>query len=247
MSQDDQRRRRADAEALLRRPSWTSEEIDHAVAVHDLLLSPDLPPDPVTVTLRKRLAGELRRRSGSDVDRLRAMLFSLPLLDAPDPFERRLRALHYLGLTSFIGFQSGAFGLLDRSVSLLLDLDRAVRDGGAAARTLLGSAYDVALFQLAAACLVRFDGRRELLLLDETPGEEAPSSWPTWTGRPMPPSGRPVRRHPSARRGDRDARGLPQAALPARRPVPGGPRHDRRRRFPAPRGGRANRGRERTR
>jgi hypothetical protein len=63
MSHDDQRRR-ADAEALLRRPSWTDEETDHAVALHDLLLSPDLPPDPVGVALRKRLAGVLTRRPG---------------------------------------------------------------------------------------------------------------------------------------------------------------------------------------
>src|SRR4029077_324755 len=80
MSRDDQLRRRADAEALLRHPSWTSDEIDHAVAVHDLLESPDLPPDPVLVSLRSRLAVDLRRRSersSSVMDLIRAEIFSL--------------------------------------------------------------------------------------------------------------------------------------------------------------------------
>jgi hypothetical protein len=110
MSRDDQLRRRADAEALLRHPSWTSDEIDHAVALHDLLESPDLPPDPVLVSLRSRLAVDLRRRSersASAMDITRAGIFSLGWLDSPDPFTHRLAVLYYQGHTSFMNFQTG--------------------------------------------------------------------------------------------------------------------------------------------
>jgi hypothetical protein len=68
-------------------------------------------------------------------------------------------------MTSFMAFQTGAAGQLDRAIGALLDLDRAVRDGGDAARAVLGSRYDMALVNLAAASLVRYQSRRELLLL----------------------------------------------------------------------------------
>ena len=175
MSHDDQRRLRADAEALLRRPSWTGEEIDHAVAVHDLLLAPDRGPDQVTADLRKRLAKALKQRSERSprvMDMIRAEIFSLGWLDSPDPFERRLCVLEYQGLISFMGFEGGAAGQLDRAISVLLELDRAVRDGGDAARTALGPRYDSALVNLAAASVVRYQNRRELLLLEQTPDRE---------------------------------------------------------------------------
>lgn len=66
MNQDDQRRRRGDAKALLRRPSWNDEDIDHATALHDLLETPDGEPDPAAAALR----GVYRfrtRRSGCDL------------------------------------------------------------------------------------------------------------------------------------------------------------------------------------
>jgi CHAT domain-containing protein len=175
MSQDDQLRRRADAEALLRHPSWTSDEIDHAVALHDLLESPDLPPDPVLVSLRSRLGADLRRRSersSSVMDLIRAEIFSLGWLDSPDPFRHRLVVLHYQGFTSFMNFQTGATGHLDRAISVLAELDRAVQEGGDAARALLGDRYDSALLSLAAACYVRYHRQRELLLLDQPPDSE---------------------------------------------------------------------------
>lgn len=175
MSLDDQRRRRADAEALLRRPAWTVEETDHAVALHDLLESPDRRPDALLVALRGRLAGNLRQRfeeTGSIFYLIRAEIFSLGWLDSPDPFEHRLVVLYYQGFTSFISFQTGAAGHLDRAISVLLELDRAVEDGGDAARALLDDRYDTALLSLAGACYTRYNRRRELLLLDQTPDEE---------------------------------------------------------------------------
>jgi hypothetical protein len=175
MSRDDQLRRRADAEALLRHPSWTSDEIDHAVALHDLLESPDLPPDPVLVSLRSRLAVDLRRRSersASAMDITRAGIFSLGWLDSPDPFTHRLAVLYYQGHTSFMNFQTGVTGYLDRAISILSELDRTIQEGGDAARALLRSGYDTALFNLACACYVRYHRQRELLLLDQTSDAE---------------------------------------------------------------------------
>jgi CHAT domain-containing protein len=174
VSHDDQRRLRADAEGLLRRPSWNDDEIDHAVALHDLLLTPDPGPDP-TAELRKRLVRALRRRPGRPtdlLDRTRAEHFSSGWLDSPNALERRLCVLQYQGFTSFLGFQTGALGLLDRAVNVLLELDRAVLEGGTAARALMGSRYESALINLAAACYIRYDGRRELLLLDQTTAAE---------------------------------------------------------------------------
>jgi len=166
MSQDDQRRRRADAEALLRLPRWDDEQIDHAVALHDLLLeSPDGETDPVAAALRKRLAPALAQRSRDVADQARAGYFAVGWLDAPDSFARHLSALHYLGFTSYLGLQAGVPGLLDRAIGFLLALDRAVTEGGTAARNLLGERYDTALINLAAACYLRYDGRRELLVL----------------------------------------------------------------------------------
>jgi len=174
MSQDDQHRRRADAQALLRLPRWTDEQIDQAVVLHDLLLeeSLDREPDPVAVALRERLAVALRQRSRDIFDLTRAEYFAVGWLDSPDPFERRLIVLQYLGLTSYLGLQAGVAGILDRSIGFLLELDRAVQEGGPAARALLGSRYDTALINLAAACYLRYDGRRELLVLEPPPAVE---------------------------------------------------------------------------
>src|SRR5580704_3950379 len=105
MSQDDQRRRRDDAEALLRLPSWNDDEIDHAVALHDLLEMPGRPLDPVAARLRQRLARALKQRfdrSARVMDLIRAQIFSLGWLDASDAFERRMGVLEYQGLTSFM-------------------------------------------------------------------------------------------------------------------------------------------------
>src|ERR1035438_1461246 len=88
VSHDDQRRLSADAEALLHRPRWNDEEIDHAVALHDLLITPDRGPDQVTARLRKRLATNLRQRferANRIMDLVRAEIFSLGWLDSPDP------------------------------------------------------------------------------------------------------------------------------------------------------------------
>ena len=106
------------------------------------------------------------------MDLTRAEIFSSGWLDSQNGFERRLCALIYLGLTSFMDFEAGAFGQLDRAISVLLELDRAAREGGPQARALLGSRYDTALISLATACYTRYDNRRELLLLDQTPDEE---------------------------------------------------------------------------
>lgn len=175
MSQDDQRRRRADAKVLLRRPTWTDEETDHAVALHDSLEMPDDRPEPVVAELRKRLAPVLTRRyktSGSIVDLTRAQIFESGWLDSANALERRLCVLQYLGLTSYMGYQAGALGLLDRAIGFLLALDHAVQEGGTTARTLLGSRYDTSLVNLAAACYVRYDSRRELLVLKPPPDME---------------------------------------------------------------------------
>ena len=175
MSQDDQRRRRADAEALLGSPAWTDEEIDHAVALHDLLETPGDRPDPVGTALRQRLVEVLRRRgerTGDILDLTRAQVFSSGWLDSADTFEHRLGVLHYLGFTSFLGYQAGALGILDQAIGYLLELDCAVQEGGPAARALLGSRYDTAMLNLAAACYVRYDGRRELLVLEPPPDVE---------------------------------------------------------------------------
>jgi hypothetical protein len=175
MSQDDQRRRRDDAEALLRLPSWNDDEIDHAVALHDLLEMPGRPLDPVAARLRQRLARALKQRfdrSARVMDLIRAQIFSLGWLDASDAFERRMGVLEYQGLTSFMGYEAGAAGHLDRAISALLELDRAVQQGGDAARTRLGSRYDSALLNLAVASLTRYQNRQELLLLDQTPDPE---------------------------------------------------------------------------
>lgn len=175
MSRDDQRRRRDEARALLRRPTWSADEIDHAVALHDLLETPQDEPDPAAAALRKRLAPALDHRfgsSGHQVDQLRAAMFSAGWLDAPDALERRLCVLLYLGLTSFLGFQTGALGQLDRAIQVLLELDREVRRIGRRARAILGPRYDSALLALGAVCITRYDWRRELLLLDQTPDAE---------------------------------------------------------------------------
>jgi hypothetical protein len=175
VSHDDQRRLSADAEALLHRPRWNDEEIDHAVALHDLLITPDRGPDQVTARLRKRLATDLRQRferANRIMDLVRAEIFSLGWLDSPDSSERRLCVLEYQGLTSFMGFEAGAAGHLDRAIRVLLELDRAVQEGGEAARSVLGSRYDSALLNLAVASLVRYQNRQELLLLDRTPEPE---------------------------------------------------------------------------
>ena len=166
MTQEDQRRRRADAEALLRLPRWNDEEIDHAVALHDLLLeSPDGESDRVAAALRKRLTLALRQRSRDIIDLTRAQYFAAGWLDSPDPFQRRLSDLHYLGLSSYLGLQAGVPGLLDRAIGFLLELDRVVQESGTTARDLLGERYDTAMINLAAACYLRYDGRRELLVL----------------------------------------------------------------------------------
>jgi hypothetical protein len=175
MNQDDQRRRRDDAKALLRRPSWNDEDIDHAAALHDLLETPDGEPDPAAAALRRRLAPELNQRferSGHLIDLVRTQIFSSGWLGSLNAFERRLCVLIYLGFVSFMGFEAGALGQLDRAISLLLELDRAVQEGGPPARALLGSRYDSALINLASACYVRYDSRRDLLHLDQTPDAE---------------------------------------------------------------------------
>ena len=173
MTQEDQRRRRADAEALLRLPRWNDEEIDHAVALHDLLLeSPDGESDRVAAALRKRLTLALRQRSRDIIDLTRAQYFAAGWLDSPDPFQRRLSDLHYLGLSSYLGLQAGVPGLLDRAIGFLLELDRVVQESGTTARDLLGERYDTAMINLAAACYLRYDGRRELLVLQPPPEVE---------------------------------------------------------------------------
>ena len=175
MSRDDQRRRRDEARALLRRPTWSDDEIDYAVALHDLLETPEDSPDPAAAALRKRLAPALNHRFGRSArqaDQLRAAIFSAGWLDASEALERRLCMLLYLGLTSFLGFQTGALGQLDRAIQVLLELDREVRRMGTRGRAILGPRYDSAMLVLAAACVTRYDSRRELLLLDQIPDAE---------------------------------------------------------------------------
>jgi CHAT domain-containing protein len=185
MSEDDRRRRQADAEELLRRPVWTDdEEIDRAIVLHDSLETPEARPDPVVQALRKRLAPALTQRAmqagqagqagqasgaGSLLDMTRAQLLASGWLDSADPLERRLNVLHYLGFTSYVGYQAGALGLLDQAIDFLLQLDEAVQEDEDRARALLGTRYDVALVSLAAACYVRYDTLRELLLLKPPP------------------------------------------------------------------------------
>ena len=175
VSRDDQRRRRDEARALLRTPTWSPDDIDHAVALHDLLETADDGPDPAAAALRKRLAPTLNQRfsqSGRQVDQLRAAILSAGWLDAPDALERRLCVLLYLGLTSFLGFQTGALGQLDRAIQAFLDLDGEVSRIGTRARAILGPRYYSALLGLGAACVTRYESRRELLLLEQTPAGE---------------------------------------------------------------------------
>ena len=175
MSRDDQRRRRDEARALLRRPTWSADEIDQALALHDLLETPDDGSDPAAAALRKRLTPALNQRfssSGRQLDQLRAAIFSAGWLDALDALERHLCVLLYLGLTSFLGFQTGALGQLDRAIQVLLELDREVSRIGTRARASLGPRYNSALLTLGAACVTRYESRRELLLLGQTPDAE---------------------------------------------------------------------------
>jgi CHAT domain len=171
VSHDDRRRRRDEARALLGRPRWGADEVDYAIALHDLLETPEDGPDPVAVELRMRLTPALNRRfdsTGHQVAQLRAAFFTAGWLDVADALERRLCVLFYLGLTSFLGFQTGALGQLDRSIQALSELDREVRRIGNRAREILGPRYGSALFSLATACVTRYESRRELLLLDQT-------------------------------------------------------------------------------
>ena len=157
--------------ALLRQPGWTADDIDHAVALHDLLETPDGAPARVVKMLRQRLTPELTRRASRSEDLIemtRAEWFSSGLLDSPGISQRRLYVLCYLGLVNFIGFQTGTYSQLGRAINVLTELDGAVQDGGNPARVLLGARYESALLNLAAACYVQYSGRRELLLLDQT-------------------------------------------------------------------------------
>jgi CHAT domain-containing protein len=178
MSQDDRSRRQADAGELLRRPNWSDEAIDYAIALHDSLETPEGRPDPVVLALRKRLVPALTQRvgqangAGSLVDMTRVQLLASGWLDSTDPLERRLNVLYYLGFTSFIGYQAGALGLLDQAIDFLLELDEAVQDDEDRARALLGSRYDLAMVSLAAVCYVRYDAQRELLRLNPSPEAE---------------------------------------------------------------------------
>ena len=161
--------------ALLRRPAWNDQQTDHAVALHDLLETPDGPPDPAAAALRRKLAPELKQRferSGQVIDLVRAEIFSAGWLDSPSALDRRLCLLVYLGFISFTGYEAGATAQLDRAISVLGELDNAVRQQGSAARAFLGDRYDSALINLATACYVRYDSRRELLLLDGTTDAE---------------------------------------------------------------------------
>jgi CHAT domain-containing protein len=165
----DQRRYHEEARTLLARRDWSADDVDYAVWLHDLLEAPESNPDAVAKRLRERLTGELGRQlavADSPVSRVRLEFFSSPLLDAPEPFRRRLFLLQYRGVTNFLGYQNGAHGQIDAAIEAYLELDRAVRAEGPRATAVLGDSYQAALTGLALACYLRYENRRELLQLD---------------------------------------------------------------------------------
>ena len=162
----DRRRYHDEAEALLSRGSWAADDVDHAIWLHDQLETPEGTPDPVARKLRARLARELERRLAAGDNpayRVRCEVYSSLLLERPDPFARRLFLLLYRGMTNFLGYESGAHGQLDVAIDAFLQLDRAVTAEWPRASAVLGDSYHAALMGLAAACSVRYSGRRELL------------------------------------------------------------------------------------
>jgi len=162
----DRRRYHDEAEALLSRGSWAADDVDHAIWLHDQLETPEGTPDPVARKLRARLARELERRLAAGDNpayRVRYEVYSSLLLERPDPFARRLFLLLYRGMTNFLGYESGAHGQLDVAIDAFLQLDRAVTAEWPRASAVLGDSYHAALMGLAAACSVRYSGRRELL------------------------------------------------------------------------------------
>lgn len=169
-------RRIAQAESLLQLPDWGDTEADQAVGLHDLLEDPDAGPMPVVVALRRRLVPALRdfyQRRHGPMDLVRAEIFATGVLDQPAGLARRLHTLRYLGLARFADFQSGAMTALDETIDAYSELDRAVRSAGAPAEAILGEGYYGALDGLAAALIVRYRSRRELLLLDVAQAERA--------------------------------------------------------------------------
>lgn len=162
----DRSRYHGEARALLTRRTWAAEDVDDALRLHDLLETPDGPPDPVARQLRARLAVELGRQlaaADNPAYRVRFEFFSSSLLDAADPLQRRLMLLQYQGVVNFLGYQNGAHGQIGAAIEAYRELDRTVRSAGPQAAAALGDRYQGGLIGLALSCYLRYDGRRELL------------------------------------------------------------------------------------
>ena len=124
-----------EARALLAKRSWSGDDADYAIRLHDLLETPDGDPDPVARQLRARLAGELGSLlevSDNPWYRLRREFFSASRLDSPDPLRRRLFLLAYQGLANSMDYENGALGQLDTAIEAFIELDRTVRAAGRA-------------------------------------------------------------------------------------------------------------------
>jgi CHAT domain-containing protein len=155
-----------EAGALLARRTWTPQDVDDAIQLHDALETPDAPPDPVAQQLRARLTLEIQRELAAAENpayRVRLEIFSSSQLEAAHPLQRRLALLRYQGMANFIGYQTGAHGQIDAAVDAYQELDRTVRAAGPQAASALGEVHQAALTELALSYYLRYDGRRELL------------------------------------------------------------------------------------
>lgn len=169
MDDGDRRQCHDQAEVLLVKRSWASDDVDQAIELHDLLETPDGAPDPVAKKLRARLTGELERRLATTLnplDSTRHALFSSFALDAQDAFTRRVCLLYYRGLTNLVEYQNAARGQLDVAIEAFLELERLVKVEGTRISALLGVNPDSLVILIAGACFYRYSERRKLLYGD---------------------------------------------------------------------------------